>query len=227
MKLALLAVLAAAAGVITPAAAAHSVVLPFASRPADLQLYTVIVPTETDSPTTEVALKVPDGIDFLLVRETPGWKVKVERKNDRIDVVRWTGSAPPDQFAEFRLIARNPILEGDLSWKIIQTYADGETARWIGPPGSDSPASVTRLSESAEPVDVATGLNGGGSNPSGGTETVAAGEGADVVGEQRFERHARANRRRRGPRAQRRSDRRARRHAQTVRGKHMTTKEVP
>ena len=180
MKLALLAVLAAAAGVITPAAAAHSVVLPFASRPADLQLYTVIVPTETDSPTTEVALKVPDGIDFLLVRETPGWKVKVERKNDRIDVVRWTGSAPPDQFAEFRLIARNPILEGDLSWKIIQTYADGETARWIGPPGSDSPASVTRLSESAEPVDVATGLNGGGSNPSGGTETVAAGEGSDA-----------------------------------------------
>jgi uncharacterized protein YcnI len=152
-------------------------VLPFASRPADLQLYTVIVPTETDSATTEVALKVPEGIDFLLVRGTPGWTVKVERKNDRIDVVRWTGSAPPDQYAEFRVIARNPILEGDLSWKIVQTYADGETARWIGPPGSDSPASVTRLSETAEPVDVATGLNGGrSSTSSGGTDTVAAGE---------------------------------------------------
>ncbi len=182
MRLALLAVLAVTAGVITPAAAAHSVVLPFSSRPADLQLYTVIVPTETDSPTTEVALKVPEGIDFLLVRETPGWKVKVERKNDRIDVVRWTGIAPPDQFAEFRLIARNPILEGDLSWKIVQTYADGETVRWIGPPGSDSPASVTRLSESAKPVDVATGLNGGGSSTSsGGTETVAAGASSDAT----------------------------------------------
>jgi hypothetical protein len=79
------------------------------------------------------------------------------------------------------LIARNPILEGDLSWKIIQTYADGETARWIGPPGSDSPASVTRLSESAEPVDVATGLNGGGSTSSGGTETVAAGASSDAT----------------------------------------------
>jgi Domain of unkown function (DUF1775) len=175
MKRALLAVLVAAAGVITPAAAGHSVVLPFSSRPADLQLYTLIVPTETDSPTTEVALKVPEGIDFLLVRETPGWKVKIERRNDRIDVVRWTGSAPPDQYAEFRLIARNPILEGDLAWKIIQTYADGETARWIGPPGSDSPASVTTLSESAVPVDIATGLNGGGGSSSSGTETVAAG----------------------------------------------------
>ena len=178
MKLALLAVLAAAAGVITPAAAAHAVVLPFSSRPADLQLYTVIVPTETDSPTTEVALKVPEGIDFLLVRETPGWRVKIERKDDRIDVVRWTGSAPPDEYAEFRLIGRNPILEGNLEWKIIQTYANGESARWIGPPGSDFPASVTRLSESAQPVDVVTGLNGGGS-ASSGTAMVAAGETAD------------------------------------------------
>ena len=82
------------------------------SRPADLQLYTVVVPTEDDAPTTEVALKVPEGIDFLLVKETPGWEVKIERANDRIDVIRWLGSSPPDQFAEFRLIARNPILEG-------------------------------------------------------------------------------------------------------------------
>ena len=91
-----------------------SVVLPFSSRPADLQLYTVIVPTETDSPTREVAVKVPEGIDFLLVKETPGWKVDVQRANDRIDVVRWTGSTPPDQFAEFRLIA--PTRSSKASW---------------------------------------------------------------------------------------------------------------
>jgi hypothetical protein len=119
------------------------------------------VPTEADAPTTEVALKVPEGIDFLLVKETPGWKVTTERRNDRIDVVRWIGSAGPDFFAEFRLIARNPILEGDLPWKITQTYGNGETVRWIGPPESEFPASVTKLSEAAEPVDVATGLNGG------------------------------------------------------------------
>ena len=63
-----------AAGALAPAAASHSIVLPFSSRPADLQLYTVVVPTEDDAPTTEVALKVPEGIDFLLVKETPGWR---------------------------------------------------------------------------------------------------------------------------------------------------------
>ena len=62
-------------------------------------------------------------------------------------MIRWTGSAPPDQFAEFRLIARNPILEGELVWRITQTYANGETVRWIGPPGSDYPASITEAQQ--------------------------------------------------------------------------------
>ena len=184
-------ILAIAAGALAPAAAAHAIVLPFSSRPADLQLYTVVVPTETDAPTTEVALKVPEGIDFLLVKETPGWEVKIERANDRIDVIRWLGSSPPDQFAEFRLIARNPILEGDLPWRITQTYGNGETVRWIGPEGSEFPASVTTLTESAEPVDVATGLNGGAdvtsssgesSEASGApTDTEAGGDSSDNV----------------------------------------------
>lgn len=198
MKLAFLATIVAAAGVLTPAAAGHSVVLPFESRPADLQLYTIVVPTETDAPTKEVALKVPAGIDFLLVKDSPGWEVEIERRNDRIDVIRWSGSAAPDFFAEFRVIARNPILEGDLSWKITQTYGNGEVVRWIGPAGSEFPASVTRLSEAAEPVDVATGLNGGAgassnaeagpgegtseSEDEGGSDTIArAGAGAALL----------------------------------------------
>lgn len=170
-------IVAIAAGALAPAAAAHSIVLPFSSRPADLQLYTLIVPTETDAPTREVAVKIPAGIDFLLVKETPGWKVQMERRDDRIDVVRWTGTAGVSQFAEFRLIARNPILEGDIAWKITQTYGNGETVRWIGEEGSEFPASITRLSESAEPVDVATGLNGAapsGSETPEGEETSEA-----------------------------------------------------
>jgi uncharacterized protein YcnI len=176
-----------AAGALAPAASSHSIVLPFSSRPADLQLYTVVVPTETDSPTTEVALKVPEGIDFVLVRESPGWKVKTERRNDRIDVIRWTGSAPPDAFAEFGLIARNPILEGDLPWRITQTYGNGDIVRWIGPPGSEFPASVTKLSEAAEPVDVATGLNGGdaptssSTSEASGATAAADGDSSDTI----------------------------------------------
>jgi uncharacterized protein YcnI len=184
VRLALVATIIVAAGALAPAATSHSIVLPFSSRPADLQLYTVVVPTEDDAPTTEVALKVPDGIDFLLVKDAPGWDVKIERRNDRIDVIRWTGSAPPDTFAQFGLIARNPILEGPMPWKITQTYGDGEVVRWIGPAGSEFPASITHISETADPVDVATGLNGGGdAAPSGegaADETEAASESTDA-----------------------------------------------
>jgi Domain of unkown function (DUF1775) len=189
VKLAVLATtVLVAAGALAPAAASHSIVLPFSSRPADLQLYTLVVPTEADSPTTEVALKVPPGIDFLLVKDAPGWQVKIERRDDRIDVIRWIGSAPPNFFAEFGLIARNPILEGDLPWKITQTYGNGNVSRWIGPPGSEFPASVTTLSEAAEPVDVATGLNGGEVPGSGGaaeatpdTSDAAASDSSDTI----------------------------------------------
>lgn len=189
MRLALLATtVVVAAAALAPAAASHSIVLPLSSRPADLQLYTVVVPTEADSPTTEVALKVPEGIDFLLVKETPGWEVKIERRNDRIDVVRWLGSAAPDFFAEFRLIARNPILEGDLPWRITQTYGNGDVVRWIGEAGSEFPASITQLSEAAEPVDVATGLNGGAdqsdtgaSEASGDAAAADEGESSDTI----------------------------------------------
>ena len=40
-------------------AAAHVTVQPAASRPGDLQRYTVLVPNEEDSPTTSVAMRVP------------------------------------------------------------------------------------------------------------------------------------------------------------------------
>ena len=107
-------VCAAAVALWAPAAAqAHALVKPSASRPADSQLYTLTVPNERDVPTVEVALKIPAGIDSVVVESTPGWKTQIERTNDRVDVVRFTGSLAPDFFATFRFIARNPVEEGD------------------------------------------------------------------------------------------------------------------
>lgn len=134
---------------------AHSTVLPGASRPADLQLYTVTVPTERRADTTSVSLQVPSGIDFVLVRPAPGWRVRLEKQGGRITVLRWTGgSIPPDSFDSFQFIARNPATEGILEWKIVQRYDDGETVSWIGPASSETPASRTTITESATPVDV-------------------------------------------------------------------------
>ena len=104
-----------------------------------------------------VAVQVPEGIDFALVDDTPGWRVKLERSGGRIAVVRWSGGTiEPDFYESLQFIARNPVQEGTITWKVIQDYEDGTKVRWIGAAGSDTPASSTRISESAEPTDVVT-----------------------------------------------------------------------
>jgi uncharacterized protein YcnI len=149
------------AGVAASVAGAHAIVRPGASRPAEFQEYTLTVPTERDQPTVGVVLKVPEGITFLLVENTPGWTAKIVRRNDRIDEIHWSGGTiPPDFFGTFRLIARNPVAEGEIAWRILQLYEGGETVRWIGGPDSASPAARTDITESAVPVDVVNVTSG-------------------------------------------------------------------
>jgi uncharacterized protein YcnI len=136
------------------------VVQPSASRPADLQRYTMTIPNEGSTPTTQVAVRVPEGIDFLLAEQQPGWKVEPRREGGRITELRWTGgSIPRDFFGTFHFIARNPVSAGPIDWKIVQTYTD-KVQRWIGPPGSEEPAARIDISETAPQQDVVA-VNGG------------------------------------------------------------------
>jgi uncharacterized protein YcnI len=138
----------------TASAAAHAVIQPSASRPADLQRYTLTVPNERNEPTVEVRLEVPDGIDFFLVEDKLGWQTHVEKRNGRtVAVVFDRGSIRPGFYDTFRFIAKNPVREGTIAWNVIQSYRGGEVVEWIGPPGSDTPAARTVVSESATPVD--------------------------------------------------------------------------
>jgi uncharacterized protein YcnI len=180
------------AAVLAPLAGAHAIVLPGASRPADFQQYTLTVPTERDVPTVEVDLKIPEGVGFMLVQELPGWQAHVLKRDDRIDEVQWSGhEIPPDHFASFRFIARNPVQSGELVWKVVQRYKDGDVVRWIGAPDSDTPASRTSITETAVPVDVLDVVSGkgpaqtaSGSKGSGGGRdglTLAIAVGAAIV----------------------------------------------
>jgi uncharacterized protein YcnI len=171
------ALLAAAVVVLVAAEAAsgHAVVRPGASRPAELQAYTLTVPNEKGDPTTAVSMQVPDGITFLLVRPVAGWKVKLERSGGRIAVVRWTGGRiPADSYEDFEFIARNPVQEGALAWKVVQRYGDGSAVRWVGPSESDTPAAEVRLAEDVVPQDVVD-VEGGNAQASGGSADTASG----------------------------------------------------
>jgi uncharacterized protein YcnI len=148
--------LAVAAALPAASASAHVTLQPPEGRPADLQRYRVIVPNERESQaTTGVDLKLPAGITFALVESVAGWHAKVVKRGSAIAELRWSGGrVPPGGYAELHFIARNPVRTGTIAWKALQRYGDGSVVRWIGSPSSDTPAPVTRLSESAAPVDV-------------------------------------------------------------------------
>ena len=168
------------AGLVAGPAFGHAVVQPASARPADPQLYTLVVPNELGGDTVDVRVKVPEGIDFLLLEQPPeGWRGEVIRKGDTISELRWTGGkSPEDQFVTFRWLARNPVMEGEITWPTVQRYADGQVQRWIGPEGSDAPAPRTVLSESATPTDVlAVGgekVAEAGAAPAAAAKTAAA-----------------------------------------------------
>jgi uncharacterized protein YcnI len=166
--------IAVVAGLV-PASTAHghAVVQPSQARPADPQVYTVTVPNEMESPTVDVRLRVPKGIDFVLLETAPaGWKGEIVREGDAISEIRWSGGEiPPEQFGTFRFLVRNPVEEGEITWPIVQRYEDGATQRWIGPKGSDEPASRTRISESASPEGIIA-VNGEKVPEAGGAEAT-------------------------------------------------------
>jgi uncharacterized protein YcnI len=171
-----------------PGAAAHVTLQPTAGRPADLQRYRVIVPNEREAQaTTGVDLRMPPGITFALVEAAPGWRTQIVKRGSEIAELRWRGGrVPPGGYVELHFIARNPVRTGTIAWKALQRYDDGSVVRWIGSPTSDQPAPVTRLSESATPVDVvsthgesASAGTGGGGGAAAAPAAAASSDGRD------------------------------------------------
>jgi len=133
----------------------------------------VLVPGETDAHTTEVSLQIPRDVLPFSFEEVPGWKRTVEQGDDgSVAVVRWRGRMASDGFVRFGFLAATPEQEGDLVWKAVQRYDDGEEAAWIGPPDSDHPAPVTVVSEDAARVNA--GGEGAGAEPGSGEDEAPA-----------------------------------------------------
>ena len=131
MKRLLLAVPVTVAAVVALAlpASAHVTVDPGTAVTGGYTKLTVRVPNESDTAsTTEVALTLPDEIESARVKPTPGWEVDVDGKT-----ITWSGGEiAPGEFQEFDIsVGPLPEEEGTLLFPAVQTYDDGEVARWI------------------------------------------------------------------------------------------------
>jgi uncharacterized protein YcnI len=128
-------------------ALAHVEVVPADSLPGVMERYGIRVPTEKPVPTVRVEIEFPSGLRVVDLEASPGWQVTVQTESDgRLIGAVWEGgSIPAGQFAEFGLRAQNPERDVQLRWTVIQTYADGTEAQWIGPPNAEFPAATTRV----------------------------------------------------------------------------------
>jgi hypothetical protein len=95
-------------------------------------------------------MQFPSDVRVSSFEDVPGWELQVTRDTaQRIVGAVWTGSLPPERFAEFPFVAANPKTATEIHWPVIQTYADGERAEWTGPAGSKRPASSTTIAAAA------------------------------------------------------------------------------
>jgi periplasmic copper chaperone A len=171
------------------AASAHIGITPGSAPAGSAAELTFRVPNEeATAATVEVQVKIPTDhpIAQLLVQPVPGWQVSVQtitlRKpvstddgtfSTAVSLVTWSGGKiEPGQYQDFSVSADPlPTGVGQLAFKAIQTYSNGDVVRWIDVPqpgisAPEHPAPFLTL--------IPAGTSGGG-----GTATVTTGVQSD------------------------------------------------
>lgn len=135
-------------------ALAHVTVQPNEAVAGSFSRFVVRVPNESEeASTTKIKVSLPP---MASVRFEPkeGWNrqekiVEFEEPleafgqeiTEGVGSVTWSGgNIAPGEFLEFGFSAAMPEGETTLTFEILQTYSDGEVAKWTGAPDSESPA---------------------------------------------------------------------------------------
>ncbi|HEY0937522.1 MAG TPA: YcnI family protein, partial [Trebonia sp.] len=172
----------AAAGLLALAgtAFAHVTITPGSAPQGSTAELTFKVPNEeSKAATVELQLQVPTArpIAQFLVKPVPGWSVTVQTVTlpkpvvtddgsfgTAVSEVTWKGGTiKPGEFQDFSVSA-DPLPSGigQLVFKAVQTYSNGDVVRWIdlpqpGQPEPEHPAPVLTLTSAG-----AAGAGGGG-----------------------------------------------------------------
>ena len=122
-------------------AQAHVQVAPTEAAPGDPVLFQLLVPGERDAHTVEVALQVPrtccrsrSRTGRLEAHGRAGATTAASRSS------AGAASSPATASCASRSSPTTPEQEGEIVWKAIQTYDDGEEAAGSAPPDAENPA---------------------------------------------------------------------------------------
>jgi uncharacterized protein YcnI len=142
---ALAALVALVALVLPTAAFAHARVSPPVSLAKQLQLYSLVVPTEKENvTTTKIVLTVPAGFSIDSFVPSPGWRRVLAQTGSGesavIQKVTWSGgNVPTEDDSLFQFLAE-PSSSGQYTFQVRQTYSDGSIVDWSGSESSEAPA---------------------------------------------------------------------------------------
>ncbi|HET9771711.1 MAG TPA: DUF1775 domain-containing protein [Acidimicrobiia bacterium] len=143
------AALAVAAVVLLPSAAwGHAEFVSQTSVPARTdQKLTINVPEEKgpDVHNTKVVFVVPAGFAVSGCEQKPEWTCEVSGASEGRTLVTYVRSKGTDPDGHFSFGVRTPDKGGDYPFPTNQTYSDNTTNRWSGPPDSDNPAPVLKV----------------------------------------------------------------------------------
>jgi uncharacterized protein YcnI len=154
--------LAAALLLVSAATAqAHARVSPAVSVSNQLQLYSLVVPTEKSGlTTTKIVMTVPSGFGIdSFVPPPPGWKQQVQSTGSGdsaiVQKVTWTGGhTPTGEDSLFQFLAQ-PSSAKTYTFDVQQTYSDGSIVDWSGSESSEAPAPT---------IEAKSSLGGGGTS---------------------------------------------------------------
>jgi uncharacterized protein YcnI len=114
------------------AAWAHIDIEPKETIPSRWETFILNVPTETESPTVEIQLGIPEGFEVEAVGHRTDWEMAIRR--DARGLMReivWSGGRVPSlTFEEFKLLAKAAKSPGPYEWQARQRYADGQESTW-------------------------------------------------------------------------------------------------
>lgn len=157
-------------GPLAGVAAAHVAVSADGASQGGYATITFRVPTERDVPTTKVEIAMPQDTPIASVRvePVPGWDASLVTAppavpmtdddgvavDDVVSRVVWTATGAgilPDQFERFTISAGPLPATDTITFKALQTYADGQVVSWIdqaaeGAAEPEYPAPVLALS---------------------------------------------------------------------------------
>jgi periplasmic copper chaperone A len=206
-RIAVLAVaVAGCLGVAMLPAAAHVTVNPREAPKGGFTKLAFRVPNERDDAGTtrlEVVFPADHPIPFVSVKPHPGWtatptKTKLakpvtsadgDKTTEAVSKIVWEGGTiKPGEFDEFE-VSVGPLPEDvdSLTFKALQTYANGEVVRWIDEPGPDGaepehPAPVLKLTAAGGDEHAAAGKDAAGTTGSTVATVSAGGEVEPLAG---------------------------------------------